>query len=68
MATVREGVMRKEELATPAAGELREIAWQSMVRDTDLAVRIVERHIEERKINIKLLELLHTRIRAVPLK
>ena len=53
MATVREGVMRKEELATPAAGEIREIEWQKMVKDTDLAVRIVERHIEERKINIK---------------
>ena len=53
MATVREGVMRKEELATPAAGELREIEWKPMVKDTDLAVRIVERHIEERKINIK---------------
>ena len=53
MATVREGVMRKEALATPAAGEIKEIAWQSMVKDTDLAVRIVERQIEERKINIK---------------
>ncbi|MBR4844426.1 MAG: electron transfer flavoprotein subunit alpha/FixB family protein [Alistipes sp.] len=53
MATVREGVMRKEALATPAAGEIREIEWQKMVKDTDLAVRIVERHIEERKINIK---------------
>ena len=53
MATVREGVMRKEELATPAAGEVREIEWKPMVQDTDLAVRIVERHIEERKINIK---------------
>ena len=53
MATVREGVMRKEALTTPAAGEVREIEWQPMVKDTDLAVRIVERHIEERKINIK---------------
>ena len=53
MATGREGVMRKEELATPAAGEIREIEWQPMVSDTDLAVRIGERHIEERKINIK---------------
>ena len=37
MATVREGVMRKEALATPAAGELREIEWQPMVKDSDLA-------------------------------
>ena len=53
MATVREGVMRKEALATPAKGEVRVIDWKPMVKDTDLAVRIVERHIEERKINIK---------------
>ncbi len=53
MATVREGVMRKEPQATPAAGEVREFDWRPMVKDTDLAVRIVERHIEERKIDIK---------------
>ena len=53
MATVREGVMKKE--FAPAAGkaEVKEIAWRGMVRDTDLAVKIVERQIEERKINIK---------------
>ena len=53
MATVREGVMRKEALATPAQGEIREIDWKAMVSDADLAVRIIDRHIEERKINIK---------------
>ena len=53
MATVREGVMRKETLATPAKGEIREIDWKAMVSDADLAVRIIDRHIEERKINIK---------------
>ena len=53
MATVREGVMRKEALATPAKGEIREIDWKAMVSDADLAVRIIDRHIEERKINIK---------------
>ena len=53
MATVREGVMRKEALAIPAKGEIREIDWKAMVSDADLAVRIIDRHIEERKINIK---------------
>ena len=53
MATVREGVMRKELAQTPAAGEEREIEWQKFVKDTDLAVKIVERQIEERKIDIK---------------
>ncbi len=53
MATVREGVMRKEYAAQPAAGCVKQIDWKPMVKDTDLAVRIVERHIEERKIDIK---------------
>ncbi len=53
MATVREGVMRKEYAATPASGEVKPIEWQKFVKDTDLAVKIVERHIEERKIDIK---------------
>ncbi len=53
MATVREGVMRKEYAAQPGRGEVRAIDWKKFVKDTDLAVRIVERHIEERKIDIK---------------
>lgn len=53
MATVREGVMRKEYAAKPAAGEVKMIDWKKFVKDTDLAVKILDRHIEERKINIK---------------
>ena len=53
MATVREGVMRKEYAAQPGKGEAKAIEWRKFVKDTDLAVRIVERHIEERKIDIK---------------
>ena len=53
MATVREGVMRKEYAAKPGAGEVKPIDWKSYVKDTDLAVRIIDRQIEERKINIK---------------
>ena len=53
MATVREGVMRKEAAARPHAGELKAIDWRRFVKDTDLAVRIVDRQIEERRINIK---------------
>lgn len=53
MATVREGVMRREYAAVPAAGEVRPIEWKKYVKDSDLAVRIVERQIEERKIDIK---------------
>ena len=53
MATVREGVMRKEYAAVPAAGEVKRIDWQRFVKDTDLAVRIIDRQIEERRIDIK---------------
>ena len=53
MATVREGVMRKEEAARPHAGEGKAVDWRRVVKDTDLAVRIVDRQIEERRINIK---------------
>ncbi len=53
MATVREGVMRKEYAAQPGKGEAKAIDWKKFVKDTDLAVRIVERQIEERKIDIK---------------
>lgn len=53
MATIREGVMRKEYAAKPAAGEVKQIDWQKYVKDTDLVVKIIDRHIEERKIDIK---------------
>ena len=53
MATVREGVMRKELAAKAAVGEVKQIAWRDYISDSDLAVKILEREIEERKINIK---------------
>jgi electron transfer flavoprotein alpha subunit len=53
MATVREGVMKKEYSAKPGAGEVKKIDWQKMTRAEDFVVKIIERHIEERKINIK---------------
>ena len=53
MATVREGVMRKQEMATPAAGEVKAIAWKEYISEADLAVTILDRQMEERKINIK---------------
>lgn len=53
MATVREGVMRKELAKTPGKGELHVLDAHKWMKDTDLAVRIIERHMEERKINIK---------------
>ena len=53
MATVREGVMRKQEAEKAAAGEVKPIAWKEYLSDEDLAVEIISRHIEERKIDIK---------------
>lgn len=53
MATVREGVMRKQEAATPGAGEVKPIEWRRYLKDTDLVVKILDRQIEERKIDIK---------------
>jgi electron transfer flavoprotein alpha subunit len=53
MATVREGVMKKEYAARPGAGEVRTLDWRSMTSEADFVVKIIERHIEERKINIK---------------
>ena len=53
MATVREGVMRKQEVANAKAAEVKPIAWREYISDTDLAVKIIDRHIEERKIDIK---------------
>ena len=53
MATVREGVMRKQECAVAAAAEVKPIAWQEFISPEDLAVTIVDRQMEKSKINIK---------------
>ena len=53
MATVREGVMRKEEAEVAAAGELKQIPWKNYLKESDLVVKILDRQIEERKIDIK---------------
>ncbi len=53
MATVREGVMKKEYAAKPGAGDVRKVEWKKMTSEADFVVKIIERHIEERKINIK---------------
>ncbi len=53
MATVREGVMKKEEAKTPAKGEVIKVDIKKYVKDTDLVVKILDRQIQERKINIK---------------
>jgi electron transfer flavoprotein alpha subunit len=53
MATVREGVMKKE-IADPAfRGILKNIDVKTFLQKDDFAVEIIERHIEKSKVNIK---------------
>ncbi len=53
LATVREGVMKKEALCTPVNGVVKNIDTDKILMDTDFVVSIIERHIEEKKIDIK---------------
>ncbi|MBR2887772.1 MAG: electron transfer flavoprotein subunit alpha/FixB family protein [Bacteroidales bacterium] len=53
MATVREGVMKKEVFDENYKGEIKKIDWQKPVTDLDFAVEIISRHIEKSKINLK---------------
>ena len=53
MATVREGVMRKEACATATHAERKAIDWEQMLSDSDLTVKILHRELAERKIDIK---------------
>ena len=50
---IRPAVMRKEYAATPGAGEVKPIDWKKFLKESDLVVKILDRQIEERKINIK---------------
>lgn len=53
MATVREGVMKKEAVSATYQGEIKSVDTAAVLQDEDLVVKIVERHIEPPKINIK---------------
>jgi electron transfer flavoprotein alpha subunit len=53
LATVREGVMKKEVFDENHKGELKKINVEEMISPEDFAVSIIERHIENRKVNIK---------------
>jgi electron transfer flavoprotein alpha subunit len=52
MATVRDGVMKKELAGKNFKSEVREIDPKSILDKVDFAVRIIERHIEARKVNL----------------
>lgn len=53
MATVREGVMKKEIFNPTYKGEVVNLDVNKYVSDTDFVVNIIERHIEKSKVNIK---------------
>lgn len=53
MATVREGVMKKEVFDPNHKGEVINLDPKKYVSDADFAVEIIDRHIEKSKINIK---------------
>lgn len=53
MATVREGVMKKEIIANAKPAQVKKIDANKFLTDTDEVIRIIEREIEERKIDIK---------------
>ena len=53
MATVREGVMKMEVFDENYKGEIKAVDVSEYVNDTDFVVEIIERHIEQSKVNIK---------------
>lgn len=53
MATVREGVMRKEEFDSNYKGTVVNLEADKYVSPEDFAVEIIDRHIEKSKVNIK---------------
>lgn len=53
MATVREGVMKKEIYSNDHKGTVEKIDINKYLNDTDFVVEIIERHIEKSKVNLK---------------
>lgn len=53
MATVREGVMKKEVFNPDHKAEVIDLDPKKYVSDSDFVVEIIDRHIEKSKVNIK---------------
>ena len=53
MATVREGVMKKEIIDPKYKGKVVDLDVSKYVKDTDFVLEIIERHVEKSKVNIK---------------
>jgi len=53
MATVREGVMKKEIRDPKYKGTVKKLDVSKYVPDTDFVIEIIERHMEKSKVNLK---------------
>lgn len=53
MATVREGVMKKEIYNEKHTGKVVDLDVEKMLSKEDFLVKVIERHVEKSKINIK---------------
>lgn len=53
MATVREGVMKKEIFDLTHKGEVIKLDSKKYINEADFAIEVIERHIEKSKVNIK---------------
>lgn len=53
LATVREGVMKKEEVKSIKKGKVVNINVDELISDADMVVKIIERHIEKSEVDLK---------------
>lgn len=53
MATVREGVMKREIFDADYKGQVKAMDVSALLGEEDFVVKIIERHIEKSKVNIK---------------
>ena len=53
LATVREGVMKKEIYDESHKGQLKKLKVGDILDDADFAISIIERHMKSKKVNIK---------------
>ena len=53
MATVREGVMKKEEKDSNYTGDVKNLDVNKYTRPEDFAIEIIDRHVEKSKVNLK---------------
>ena len=53
MATVREGVMKKEVFDENFKSEIVDIDLSDLISDEDFVIEVLERHMEESKVNLK---------------